>query len=229
MFERLQLQNCIDSYVRECGTNAVHDKGTYVEAMLGLTEMVAPKNSFTVVANIISLLNEMLPEPLPLRLPLFEIKLAKSAINKTPCRLSSAAADTLSSRAASKLPTADQKEEATSRSRPTTLAVSLKTGPSSQIRKMHQHWATAAKKQKPYTVVEQQNDGINAAALPDNDHVVPVRQKPPCNVITNNGDSIIRDQDAPYIIAVRRRAPMSLSGGVKRTVKENIQLLFLSL
>ena len=196
--------------------------------MLGLTEMTAPKNSCMVVANIISLLNEMLPEPLPLKLPPFEMKVDKSAINKEPCRLSCAGADTLNSRAASKPPTADQKEEATSKSRAKTLAFSLMTGPSSKICKVHRHWATAATKQKPSTVVEQQNDGFNAAVLPDSDHVVPVRQKPPCNVSTNKGGSIIRDQDVPYIVAVRRRAPMSLSGGVKKTVKENIHLLFLS-
>lgn len=137
VFEKLKLQKSIDSYVGQWGTNDIHDKATYVEAMLGLTEMLAPKNSCTVVANIISLLNEMLPEPLPLRLPPFEIRLPKSAINKKPCRLSCAGADTLSSRAASKPPTADQKEEATSKSRSTMLAFSLKTGSSSEIRKMH--------------------------------------------------------------------------------------------
>ena len=43
----------------------------YIEAMLGLTEMVAPKNSCMVVANIIDLVKGMVPRPLML---LFEME-----------------------------------------------------------------------------------------------------------------------------------------------------------
>lgn len=221
VFEKLQLQKAIDSYVLKSGITSVHNKATYIEALLGSTEMLAPKQTCKVVAKVINLLKGTLPRPLPLEPLLFEMKLAKSATTKKPCRLS--CADTLRSRAASKAPTADHGEESTSKSKAKALAFSLKTASRSKTCELHQSPARAATQQKPTTIVKQFSSGINNVNA-----TVSMLKKPPSNVNRNNVDSVIRHQAASYFVVVRRKAPMLLCGGVRKTVKKNTHLLFLS-